>query len=445
MNGILVPLTLPRWQALFSAILMGATWPLWQPAATVTNPRIPWLGTWCAVPMEVDGIFLALAVFGGLGMVLFSQGSLRFRTAAGMYALGLAGLLVGDQHRLQPWAWQFFLLGLVFASARDSTAAGCARWLAIGIYAHSAFSKFDAAFLESHGQMLLDGLLSPLSLTTRFWSAESRHRAAMMFPLGEFLLALLLMIPAARRWGLWGSIGMHLTLIWTLGFGLRHEWGVLLWNVYFIGQNLRLFSKDPEPDSNGSLTPPGHLGATQWTRGDRFAVLLTGLVTVLPVLENFGWYDHWPAWAVYCPRPERVEVLIDASGVAALPPELSRYLKDPPPLSDSAPFDLDDWSFANRRCPIYPQLRYRLALTLALLDGVVPDTSVTVRIGLTPDRWTGERKHLTLHGLTEVRKYCDRFLANVRPRPRGRDVALVFERPIESAASFNQAERSAEP
>jgi hypothetical protein len=75
-------------------------------------------------------------------------------------------------------------LGLVFASARDSAAAACARWLAIGIYVHSAFSKFDAAFLESHGQMLLDGLLSPLSLDARFWSAESRHRAAMMFPLG---------------------------------------------------------------------------------------------------------------------------------------------------------------------------------------------------------------------------------------------------------------------
>lgn len=413
---------LRRILAFFAVLLLGITWPLWSEPPSMASPRIPWFSWLCNLPAWVDPAGLVLVVC-GLGAMGFGPGTARFtRWSLVPFVTGLLVLLAGDQHRLQPWTCQFLLCAVVLAIAPNRVGLCCWKWLIAGIYLYSALSKLDAAFLSAHGQLLLQGLLSPLGIETKFWSPQVRQAAALLFPLGEAAVALLLVLPVRRVWGLAGSWLMHLLLLWTLGLGLRHEWGVLTWNVYFLVQNLWLFGPEclrrtlPSPTASApgderNTSVNGLRGAGLSTRS---ALVFTALALAYPALEPFGRCDHWPAWAVYCSRPAQARVLIDTAGAAKLPPALVTYLGTPAPLDERLPFSLDSWSFATRRCPVYPQLRYRLALILALLENRIPDDSVTVELAFTPDRWTGARQRLTLSGLPDVRHYCQKFVLNTQ-------------------------------
>jgi hypothetical protein len=152
-------------------------------------------------------------------------------------------LLLLDQHRLQPWGWQMLICaGIIALSRSPQLSLRCLRWFTISIYLWSAVSKLDWGFVEGHGQLLISGLAKSLGLTSAMWPETLRNTLAVTLPVGEFGVAVLLAIPAAQQIGLWSAIAMHLALILTLGpTGLGHEWGVLIWNVYFIVQAWLLF------------------------------------------------------------------------------------------------------------------------------------------------------------------------------------------------------------
>lgn len=395
--------------AVFAAGLLLATWRLWTPGGVLsTGPQIPWLTAFLAFPPAVEGAALAVLAAGLIGMNLAPRRPLATRLTTGAMTLALAVVCGFDQHRLQPWAWQFLLMGTLLTLAPGRMGLTCCRWIVVSVYLHSALSKLDAAFLHAQGQLLLSATLAPLGIDSQFWPEDTKTALAAAFPLGELLIGGLLLWPRTRSWGLAGSLAMHGGLLWTLGVGLRHEWGVLLWNLYWIAQNLLLFW--PQPLVSADMRPPAH------HLPDRAAKLFTALVVAFPLLENWGRCDHWPAWAVYSSRPAQVQILIDAGEAASLPIELSRFLRSPAPLEDRVPLSLEAWSFETRNCPVYPQLRYRLALTAALLSPHVSESAVTVEVGSTPDRWTGRRQRRTISGLDAVRREAEKSFWNVAPR-----------------------------
>jgi hypothetical protein len=420
---------LRRMMGAFALLLVGATWPLWMLSPAPDNPQIPWLATLCEVPFWADRIALAAALIGAARMT-FQPRSLPASAACWPLALfvgGLASLTLLDQARLQPWVWLFLLQGPVCLLAGGCTALACCRALVVSVYVYSALSKFDAAFGYAHGQLLLNGLLQPLRVDDAFWPLQTKTLLASLFPLGELLIASFLVFPRTWRLGLSGSVVMHLLLIWTLGVGLGHEGGVLIWNAYFIAQNVVLFGRQPRGENDkspilndhSSAAAPAHQPPSKrrlLNAGGRLAVAWTLFGLAFPLLTFVGRCDHWLAWEVYSSRPEQVRVLIAADVAARLPESLQPFLGPPAPLSEQVPLSLDGWSFAKRRCPIYPQLRYRLALVTALLEGKVPDGAVHIEIGLSPNRRTGERERLQLEGLVQVRDYCRRFLVNTQAR-----------------------------
>ena len=75
--------------------------------------------------------------------------------------------------------------------------------------------------------------------------------------------------------------------------------------------------------------------------------------------------------------------------IALLPTSLQPHIGPPDPLSDWRPISIDQWSFAQRRCPTYPQGRYRLAVARHLESTSGVDLRVVEQS--TPDRWTGDR------------------------------------------------------
>lgn len=403
---------LRRVMAVFGGLLVASTWPLWTPRTDY--PDIPWFG-WAVhwPPEEWD--WLWLAALGGVIASQFIPARLvgrRVRVLRCVLFAGATMLLVTDQHRLQPWAWQMWLVTVLIAgAASDRQALSSLRWVTISIYFWSAVSKIDHAFIEGHGQLLLSGLADALGLSTAVWSDTMRQILAATFPLGELIVVVLLTFRRTRRVGVWAAAGMHVLLILTLGpAGLNHEWGVLIWNVFFIVQNGILFAKRPAPEAEVSQ------GAAACSKSEiSLRSSLTIAACLLPALSLIGWWDWWPSWAVYSSRPAIVQMLVQQGDVDALPESLQPHVRSPEPLSDWCPANLDAWSFATCWCPMYPQKRYRLAAISAVSEsGGVP---VQVRIQATPDRWSGRRNERLLSS-DEIEPTLDSFRVNTASRQR---------------------------
>ncbi|QDT33004.1 MauE/DoxX family redox-associated membrane protein [Thalassoglobus polymorphus] len=392
----------------FTLLLLLVTHSLWMQLNSTASPQIPWFEFLCQFPQTIERGFLAALVLAAILLIFSASESLTRRVIRVVYFVSFTGLVLLDQHRLQPWTLQLLLFSIVLSLAPRRDGLSCCRALVIILYAYSAISKIDLAFLDGQGQLLLDGLLKPFGVDNEMWSRQTKRALAASFPVGELLVACLLVPQRTRGIGLVGATLMHLMILVALGpWGLNHENGVLIWNVYFLFQNFILFRKPSE----AAESDPSPRKASSW-----IAIGVTGLFAILPSLENWGWYDHWPAWAVYSARPERVEVLVDESIVASLSPSLQSLCGRPAPLDVRVPIVLDRWSFQTRDCPIYPQARYRVALANALLRKQVDSQSITIEISSTPNRFTGKREKHVFHGWKEIDQLRKNYRLNTQAR-----------------------------
>ncbi len=408
-----------RWIAallgLFTLVLIGATWPLWWDWPSADSPRIPCGDLFVNIPGGVDRAALVGLIVSCAGLIIGGPTRLQQITRWG-YLVSLGLLVLLDQHRLQPWVVQFLLFALFLNVSSRAPLLNSWKLIVASIYIWSAISKWDATFFTQQGQLFLQGLLEPIGIDTGLWTPQFKSRMAMVFPIGEFLAGLLLLLPVTRRWGLPLTIVMHIALIWTLAIGLKHEWGVIIWNVYFIIQNLLLFGPDVARNRNRKaiVTDTSESPDAYPERGWVRTLLL--LAVIYPALETAGQCDHWPAWAVYCARPEQVKIMIDEHEADQLPEALKKHLGSADFVDERRPLNLDGWCFENRHCPIYPQERFRLALALALLKPYVSDRGIAVEVRSTPDRETGERIITRLHGMKAIESRCDQFRMNTKAR-----------------------------
>lgn len=440
---------LRRWLALAALALFAATWRLWTPQTVF--PQIPFFAALRTVPGWVDWIALAGMFAGLLGLLLIPSEprrsesgseivgteSRRHRAVAWSAVLFVGSLLVLillDQHRLQVWAYQFAIVAIVIASlARASCsdqALSLLRLLTVGIYFWSAVSKLDDTFLNGLGPELLRGMLTAFGLEPGWMRADVATVLAFAFPLNELAVAALLAFRPTRKYGLIFSLIMHLLLLATLGpWGLDHSWGVLLWNVYFIGQNVLIFSRqasggrqpaeDFDRSTTATLPVPLSLGRGEMTAkpAARLASWVVYVAVVLPVLEPFGWLDHWPGWAVYAPAGERVSLRLlswyDRPSVN-LPPDVRAWIS--PFMS---PARLSQWSLDVLATPISPDGRFQSGVLLAIVERFGNEASPNLAVESRANRFTGERDTTYLIGTREIRAYADSFWLNTRSRKLG--------------------------
>lgn len=449
----------------FGIALMAATWRLWIPQTEF--PQVPLLGqpwglpevtAWPAWPQ-----WLALAsMLLGLISLLFADSppgqssadasdsaALTYwrnwvRRAAWGLPLGWSLAVITDQHRLQPWAYQFAALTVLFAIARPAAMLTLARLLTSGIYFWSAVSKFDFQFVHTVGADMVTQLARfvgwDLAAAT---SPTLVHSLAILPPLVELLVAGLLL---AGLWlaGLWpgfsrhrfsrhrfsmgrigvGQIGvglavaMHSVLLLVLGpVGLNHLPAVLLWNLYFIAQVLLLFwpaqssAQSSAPASWPSLLLPG----------SRTGSALVLVMLVMPIGERWGYWDHWPAWALYAPHSSRVTMWVSTAAVPRLPASLQRELEANSQASEVdqpgwVRLPLDRWSLGSLGAPIYPQDRFQLGVAIAVAEEAGLDRDLHVELRGPAGRFSGARQRQQLGGLPAVRQAAERFYFNASPR-----------------------------
>ncbi|MEZ6044477.1 MAG: hypothetical protein R3C11_02625 [Planctomycetaceae bacterium] len=245
---------LERLTALFALVLLWCSWPLWWGGTSF--PMIPLLPGLSSIPLWIDralliGLILALA-----GWILLPASYSHRRIFN--FAIPLLFLLLAilDQHRIQTWSYQFSLMGILLGCRQQGVpsnseqigysadrALKLLQILIASIYIYSALSKLDLHFISGGGFFLSEGLMQALGIDTTLWSDEKRKIVTSLLPLYELTVGITLLFKRFRRIALVGSILLHLALLLTLGpWGLHHSDGVLIWNLYFIVQNLVLFS-----------------------------------------------------------------------------------------------------------------------------------------------------------------------------------------------------------
>jgi hypothetical protein len=357
---------LARLLAIGVLALVGVTWKLWTPQTVF--PQVPLVRFACNCPGWCDWIFLALLIASATTLLLVGRSGLPSRVASAGIAISLSGFFILDQHRLQPWAWQFCLLSALLSLADDTTVRRGWIWLTVSIYFWSAVSKFDYNFFHDQGPILVEGIKHALGIrqTLNRWTESFDVWSAFILALGELFVAILLSLRRTRRFGVWLAVLMHGTLLIALGpLGLKHSWGVLIWNLFFAGQTWLLFRvvSTKRRDDNAGSRAPQRLGLISRSRNSVASGLILGAV-LWPILEPFDGCDHWLAWAVYSARAGQLEILITS---------------DEPPLSGPVDYDqvlrtidgvsgvyyrpnVAGWSLRDLGVPIYPQLRFQVAV-----------------------------------------------------------------------------------
>ena len=402
---------LRRWWAIAGLALFGATWRLW--TSQTEFPQVPLFGWASALPSFLDGLVFGV-LLASLAFAAWKPDSRRIWMTL---TVTLSALIVLDQHRLQPWAWQLLLLAFWWGTAnvgqvfnlpvkpRDWQVENLPHVaLTVSIYFWSAVSKFDADFFSSHGQTLVEALLGAIRVDATAWPARVKWWLAILLPLGELLVAVGLCWPRTRRAALIAATGLHVGLLLALGpLGLGHRPGVLLWNVAFMGHDWLLFGRR---FGDASRCEGQDIGGTAWRipsltlRGG-----LLSLACLWPVMERWGYCDRWLAWSVYVARSERVSVTLNDEGLRALPPSARRCVTD-------GELRLDQWSLAALDAPMYPQGRFQIGVVEWLRQRCGDETLVEVIVQHSRDGGAIER--LTIEQLDERRR---EFWINTTPRP----------------------------
>lgn len=399
--------------------LIGQTRLLWFGSAEVF-PQVP-LGSWLiGSPAWCDAVAAGLMVASLGTLLLFYRGGIVTTIATLVFAGAFASAVLLNQHRLQVWAYEFCVLLLVMALVPSRKAVPCLRLVVASIYLHSGLSKLDVTFLTTHGEALISVLTNAVGWDLAAAPLEIRRVLVAMLPVGEVLIAIGLLLPKTRLVAKWASVVMHLALLGILGpLGLGHKPGVLIWNLFFIGQNLLLFDSDRSA-SSGEMD-----SGKAWQRA--FGYGLVAVVIFLPFLEPFGLYDQWPAWAVYASRPERVRVYVAEDRVADLPAEIQQFVTEDDPPADALErffagkpalkrLRIDHWSLEVLEAPLYPEDRFHIGVSLDLTKRYGLGEDIRVEIDGPANRWTGERLKTVLDGEEEIRKAAGEFFLNALPR-----------------------------
>ncbi len=373
---------LARWWAVAGLSLFAATWKLWTPQTEF--PQVPLFGWAGSLPRFVDWLAFGVLLV-SLARVVWNADSRRGWLA---FVIALSVLIILDQHRLQPWAWQLLLMAICWSSAdvgqvfnlpgrfKDGQFENLPHvLLTLSIYFWSAMSKFDAGFYASHGQTLVEALFQSASINAAGWPASVKWWLAFSLPLGELLVAAGLCWPHTRRVALVAATALHVGLILALGpTGLGHRPGVLLWNVAFIGHDWLLFGARPSGASKITRSvSAGVTSPTFVTSSLTLRVTFIGFACVWPITARWGLCDHWLAWSVYSTRIERVSVTLTDEGVRRLPESARRLVVD-------SELWLDRWSLTALDVPVYPQLRFQLGVVEGLRQRCGADNVVEVNV-----------------------------------------------------------------
>lgn len=401
-------------------ILVAATWRLWIGAANFA--MVPLLESLVDAPLSVDWIALCVAAVACLSIGFCTLRAKKSSThssepmdrtcrwLAVAVAAAMVLLFALNQHRLQPWAWQAFLFATITFVARTKRASiNAARVVMIVIYFYSAIGKMDYQFAHGIGLEFLAVLtkLLGISLLPEPWMAA-------LLPLGELVVAVLLLSPRTRKPGVLLAGVFHLTLIAMLGpAGMDHHAGVLIWNAINIGLVTILFW--PHPSEVGARSVDKPTLKQHATSALENHPWLTAVMLLTIAMPLFPACDHWLAWGLYSPGHRRCELELVVWEDDPLPDDLRPYVSVGS-LPISVKVDLGRLSLERTGAPIYPEARFQYGIARWIEREYQMQGRSIVTVDSKANRWTGQRTTTRIRNDSFGPENATEFFFNATPR-----------------------------
>lgn len=384
----------------FALVLFGVTWKLWTPQTEF--PQIPFFAALVSTPGVVDWILGAIILAALLGTMISTR-SAPMRLLLLAFVFSGIGLVMLNQHRLQPWTYQFLVFGLLIATLQEKSALFWMRWIVISIYIYSAISKFDYQFVRTVGDQMLATLVEFVGQDSSTWPPAVRSWIVIMFPIGELLVGLGLGLPRTRKIAIAMALLLHLLLLLILGpLGLDHRPGVLIWNLYFMAQVVFLFHR---------IAPEFSANETKHRSGGRERVgsMVALAVIFFPATQSIGLCDHWPAWEVYAPRSSRAEIVSRTAG-------FEPFSNEQHPVPSQPWSNFSKWSLEKLGVPVYPEARFQLAVAIAVFERQHLDSGYQVVLKSESNRRTGTRTSEVLKGRDQMAMRVRAYWLNTQVR-----------------------------
>ena len=396
---------------LSTALMMAISWPLWVTGGDF--PRVPWIGGTRLLPAWASWVRFVVAM---AAMIAASwPESWRFGDQISRPTLIVAlaastWMVLEDQFRLQPWTYQFLLMGFAIAACPPGQAARLCRWFVIAQYLHSGLSKLDHQFMNDMGRWFLFHGANALGIKLKSWTGPRADAMIFAMPCWELAVAGLLAF-GARRLGLFGAAAMHVALIAILGpWGMDHSANVLIWNAALLVEVVLLFGVGP-----ARVVDPNPCGRA----GRVFPVIAMSLIVaaaLLPLGERSGYWDTWPSFGLYSSSEDRV--IIGLSGEKAdfsFPVRGWGWTPHAGIYVHRVDINLQAWSLRDRRVPLYPSGRALNGVAEALGSRYVGQRALWVRQDGRANRRSGLRQGTELIGLDAVRRHADTYWLNAHP------------------------------
>ncbi len=253
-------------------------------------------------------------------------------------------LILQDQNRLQPWVYIYLLLLLsyfLFKEAKHQQ-LNFMRIILIGVYFWSGMQKLNPQFNE----VAFKSILSNLFGITDPDLLENLLPFGYLLPVIETSAALLLCFPKTRKWGVYILILMHLfILVYISPLGINSNTTVYPWNVAMMLFLLLVFYSDHSPIF------------TAVSFEDLKIRIITALVWILPVLNFFGYWDHYLSFSLFSGKTDKYYIMIHTSEVSKINPEYCQYFTEIKNLPDKKLIDISAWSVKELNVPFYPEMR----------------------------------------------------------------------------------------
>ena len=177
-----------------------------------------------------------------LGLLLSLSNKLT-RYGIILSVLAFSILVIDDINRLQTYYYQYLAMLVclsVLKKEGEINQASALYLIMVGIYFHSGLSKLNTNFIH---YVFPNMLYAFHYVSLESWQNSSWQFIAYSIPLGEMILAILILLAKTRKIGVYAALVLHLGILFSIGpWGLDWNPIVWIWNLSMMALNWSLYN-----------------------------------------------------------------------------------------------------------------------------------------------------------------------------------------------------------